>query len=90
MIVVTRGQVTPDLLLEYRLLALALPLVAQNLFNYGSSLISLIFVGHLGTFELSAAVLANSALNITGFAFLVGLASAMETLCGQVCVKSWH
>ena len=68
-----------------RLLVLALPLVAQNLFIYGSSLISLMFVGHLGTFELSAAVLANSALNITGFAFLVGLASAMETLCGQVC-----
>ena len=51
---------------------------------FAVSLISLLFVGRLGVFELSAAVLASSGLNITGFAFLVGLASAMETLCGQV------
>ena len=68
-----------------RLVALALPLIAQNLFGYGVSLVSLLVVGRLGTYELSAAVLASSSLNITGLAFMIGLTSAMETLCGQVC-----
>ena len=46
------------------------------------------FAGHLGRNELSAAVLATSILNVTGFAALAGLASAMETLCGQVSSAS--
>lgn len=70
-----------------RLLALALPLAAQNLLGYGVSFVSLLAVGRLGTYELSSAVLAASSLNLTGFVFLIGLASAMETLCGQVNSK---
>ena len=58
------------------------------------------FVGHLGKHELSAAVLGTSLFNVTGLSILIGLCSAMETLCGQVllllsfqyvCISiSWH
>ena len=54
-----------------RLLQLAVPLIVQNIFGYGITLVGVITVGHLGTFELSAAILGSSAMNITGFAFLV-------------------
>ena len=56
----------------------------QYFFSYGSSVISLIFVGHLGTREMSSAVLGTSFMNVSGFALLTGLSSALETLCGQV------
>ncbi len=62
---------------------MAWPLAAQNVLNLGSFYVSMAFAGHLGRDELSAAVLATSILNVTGFAALAGLASAMETLCGQ-------
>lgn len=42
------------------------------------------FVGHIGKHELSAAVLGTSLFNVTGLSILIGLCSAMETLCGQV------
>ena len=54
-----------------RLLQLAVPLIVQNIFGYGITLVGVITVGHLGTYELSAAILGSSAMNITGFAFLV-------------------
>ena len=67
-----------------RCLALGVPMSLQFLFGYGSTVISLIFVGHLGTHAMSAAVLGTSFSNVSGFALLTGLSSAMETLCGQV------
>lgn len=63
---------------------MAWPLAAQNVFAQGSFYISMAFAGRLGRESLSAAVLGTSILNVTGFAALAGLASAMETLCGQV------
>ena len=54
-----------------RLLQLAVPLIVQNIFGYGITLVGVITVGHLGTYELSASILGSSAMNITGFAFLV-------------------
>lgn len=67
-----------------RLFTMAWPLAAQNVFAQGSFYISMAFAGRLGRDQLSAAVLGTSILNVTGFAALAGLASAMETLCGQV------
>jgi hypothetical protein len=59
----------------------------QNVFAFSLSLISAGFVGHLNDpVLLSAAVLANSLYNITGLSVVSGLASGMETLCGQVGV----
>jgi hypothetical protein len=46
-------------------------------------------VGHLNHPELlSSAVLANSLYNVTGYSLLQGLASGMESLCGQVSVDT--
>jgi MATE family multidrug resistance protein len=47
------------------------------------SMISIVFVGHIGKFELSVAVLAASIFNVTGLSFLLGSLGALETLCSQ-------
>ena len=65
-------------------MSLAGPISLQAALVFVSSLVSLAFAGHLGRLPLSQAVLASSCYNITGAAVLYGLASGMETLCGQV------
>jgi len=66
-----------------RLLALSLPLIATNTSSFLISTISIVFVGHIGKFELSVAVLAASIFNVTGLSFLLGSLGALETLCSQ-------
>jgi Na+-driven multidrug efflux pump len=56
-----------------RLARLAVPLAGAHFFNFALSLITLAFVGHLGEFELSVAVLATSFFNVTGLSILIGL-----------------
>uniref|UniRef100_A0A453T3X2 Protein DETOXIFICATION n=1 Tax=Aegilops tauschii subsp. strangulata TaxID=200361 RepID=A0A453T3X2_AEGTS len=46
-------------------------------------LVSVMFVGHLGELPLAGASLATSLANVTGFSLLVGMSSALDTLCGQ-------
>ena len=46
-------------------------------------LISLRFVGGIGSNELAAAALATTLCNVTGLSFSVGLSSALSTLSGQ-------
>ncbi|CAA6668703.1 unnamed protein product [Spirodela intermedia] len=46
-------------------------------------LISVMFAGHLGELELASSTLANSWATVTGFALVIGLSGALETLCGQ-------
>jgi MATE family multidrug resistance protein len=66
-----------------RLLGLTIPLVATNTSSFLISMISIVFVGHIGKFELSVAVLAASIFNVTGLSFLLGSLGALETLCSQ-------
>ncbi|XP_078429258.1 protein DETOXIFICATION 16-like [Wolffia australiana] len=63
--------------------SLATPLVAVNLLQYSFQIVSLMFVGHLGELPLSGAAMATSFANVTGFSVLLGMASALDTLCGQ-------
>lgn len=52
--------------------------------------ISTTFVGHLNDpLALSAVVLSSSLYNVSGISMTLGLASAMDTLCGQVCGWAW-
>lgn len=68
-----------------RLLHLALPLVLQNIAGYTLSVVAAAFIGHLNDpVSLSAAVLAGSFYNISGYSLVIGLSAGMETLCGQV------
>lgn len=62
---------------------LAGPLVCVSLLQFCLQLISIMFVGHLGKLALSAASMATSFATVTGFSLLMGMASALDTLCGQ-------
>ncbi|EFJ21258.1 hypothetical protein SELMODRAFT_268118 [Selaginella moellendorffii] len=74
-----------------RQLWLALPMMGVNLLQYSIQLVSVMFVGHLGELDLSGASIASSFCNVTGFSILLGLASALETLCGQAYgAKQYH
>ncbi|XP_057446973.1 protein DETOXIFICATION 16-like [Lotus japonicus] len=59
------------------------PLISVTLLNFCLNLISVMFVGHLGELALSGASMATSFASVTGFSLLVGMASALDTLCGQ-------
>ncbi|XP_057857428.1 protein DETOXIFICATION 41 [Cryptomeria japonica] len=59
------------------------PAILVMLFNFLLSVVSQMFAGHLGKLELAGACIAS--VGIQGFAYgiLIGMASAVQTLCGQ-------
>lgn len=70
---------------------LAGPLVCVSLLQYSLQLISIMFVGHLGELSLSGASMATSFATVTGFSLFMGMASALDTLCGQSYgAKQYH
>ncbi|XP_010427944.1 PREDICTED: protein DETOXIFICATION 14-like [Camelina sativa] len=66
-----------------RLGYIAGPMVAVNSSTYVLQVISIMMVGHLGELYLSSTAIAVSFCSVTGFSLVFGLASALETLCGQ-------
>ncbi|TVU35489.1 hypothetical protein EJB05_17380 [Eragrostis curvula] len=67
-----------------RLGYLALPMLVASLSQYAVQVSSNMVVGHLpGVLPLSSAAIATSLATVSGFSLLVGMASALETLCGQ-------
>ncbi|KAH9324803.1 hypothetical protein KI387_004981, partial [Taxus chinensis] len=66
-----------------KLWAIAGPAIFTTLCNYSIGIITQIFVGHLGTVELAAVAIANSVIAGLGFGIMLGMGSALETLCGQ-------
>ncbi|KAK3189565.1 hypothetical protein Dsin_029126 [Dipteronia sinensis] len=66
-----------------RLGVIAGPMVAVTLSQYLLQVISLMMVGHLGELALSSTAITISLAGVTGFSVLMGMASALETLCGQ-------
>ncbi|XP_057974197.1 protein DETOXIFICATION 16-like isoform X1 [Malania oleifera] len=70
---------------------LAGPLVSVSLLQYFLQMISVMFVGHLGELALSGSSMATSFATVTGFSLLMGMASALDTLCGQSYgAKQYH
>ncbi|KAM7277495.1 hypothetical protein ACFE04_019361 [Oxalis oulophora] len=70
---------------------LAGPLIAVSLLQSSLQFISVMFVGHLGELALASASLASSFASFTGFSVLLGMASALETICGQAYgAKQYH
>ncbi|XP_052181223.1 protein DETOXIFICATION 40-like [Diospyros lotus] len=65
------------------LFRLAAPAVLVYLINYAMSLSTRIFAGHLGNLELAAASLGNSGIQLFSYGLMLGMGSAVETLCGQ-------
>ncbi|KAI3880609.1 hypothetical protein MKX03_037481 [Papaver bracteatum] len=67
------------------------PLITVNLLQFCIQLISIMFVGHLGELSLSGASMATSFATVTGFNLLMGMGSALDTLCGQSYgAKQYH
>ncbi|CAN6244023.1 unnamed protein product [Urochloa humidicola] len=64
-------------------LRLAAPLAAVFLLQKIILTISIMFVGRLGELPLAGASLATSFASVTGFSLLTGMASSLDTLCGQ-------
>ncbi|KAL7001062.1 Protein DETOXIFICATION 12 [Sarracenia purpurea var. burkii] len=66
-----------------RLGFIAAPMVTVTLSQYLLQVICTMMVGHLGELSLSSTAIATSLSGVTGFSFLLGMATALETLCGQ-------
>ncbi|KAJ6390808.1 hypothetical protein OIU77_024926 [Salix suchowensis] len=71
------------LLESSKLWAIAGPIAFNILCNYGVNSLTNIFVGHIGDIELSAVAISLSVIANFSFGFLLGMGSALETLCGQ-------
>ncbi|XP_062208537.1 protein DETOXIFICATION 14-like [Phragmites australis] len=71
---------------------LALPMLVASLSRYAVQVSSNMMVGHLpGVLPLSSAAIATSLATVSGFSLLIGMASALETLCGQAYgAKQYH
>ncbi|KAM3320811.1 protein DETOXIFICATION 40 [Capsicum chacoense] len=62
---------------------LAAPAVMVYMINYFMSMSTQIFSGHLGNLELAAASLGNTGIQVFAYGLMLGMGSAVETLCGQ-------
>ncbi|CAI0628588.1 unnamed protein product [Linum tenue] len=65
------------------LFSLAFPIALTALILYSRSILSMLFLGHLGDLELAAGSLAIAFANITGYSVLSGLSLGMDPLCSQ-------
>ncbi|KAH0721459.1 hypothetical protein KY284_006489 [Solanum tuberosum] len=61
----------------------SLPMIVVTSCFYFINLVSVMFAGHLGKFELAASNLGNSWAEVTGLSLMVGISGGLETLCGQ-------
>ncbi|CAI9787814.1 unnamed protein product [Fraxinus pennsylvanica] len=65
------------------LFPLAAPSIMMYLINNSVSNTARIFSGHLGDLEFAAWSLGSSGIHLFGYGLLLGMGSAVETLCGQ-------
>ncbi|RZB64028.1 Protein DETOXIFICATION 40 isoform B [Glycine soja] len=65
------------------LFPLAAPAILVYVFNNLMSNVTRAFAGHLGNLELAAANLGNSGIQLFAYGLMLGMGSAVETLCGQ-------
>ncbi|KAI3451796.1 hypothetical protein Pfo_008461 [Paulownia fortunei] len=62
---------------------IALPMIVVTISQYLLRVSPMFMLGHVDELSLSSASIATSLCNVTGFSVLFGMASALETLCGQ-------
>lgn len=65
------------------LISLAFPIILTGLLLYSRSMISMLFLGRLGSLPLAGGSLAMGFANITGYSVLSGLATGMDPICTQ-------
>ncbi|XP_057836676.2 protein DETOXIFICATION 33 [Cryptomeria japonica] len=66
-----------------KLWKIAGPAIFSSLCSYSILLITSICAGHLGNVELAAVSIQGSVIGLLAFGLLLGMGSALETLCGQ-------
>jgi MATE family multidrug resistance protein len=66
-----------------RLWGIGLPIAVSMVSMYAISSITQMFIGHLGNLPLAAASIGLSVFSTFALGFLLGMGSALETLCGQ-------
>ncbi|KAI3777315.1 hypothetical protein L1987_47115 [Smallanthus sonchifolius] len=76
----TTSQVMEEL---KELLSMAIPITAANCLVFLRAVVSVLFLGRLGSLELAGGSLSLGFTNITGYSVLVGLASGLEPVCSQ-------
>ncbi|XP_062154637.1 protein DETOXIFICATION 35 [Alnus glutinosa] len=59
------------------------PIAFNILCQFGINSVTNIFVGHMGDIQLSAVSISLSVIGTFSFGFMLGMGSALETLCGQ-------
>ncbi|KAL1319976.1 hypothetical protein AAHE18_14G023200 [Arachis hypogaea] len=64
-------------------ICLAGPLIMVNLLNFAIELIFVMFMGHVSELALSGISMATSFSSVTGIDLVMGMASALDTFCGQ-------
>ncbi|KAA8529621.1 hypothetical protein F0562_034279 [Nyssa sinensis] len=62
---------------------LAGPAIFTSLCQYSLGAVTQVFAGHVGTLELAAVSVENSVIAGFSFGVMLGMGSALETLCGQ-------
>ncbi|OVA17268.1 Multi antimicrobial extrusion protein [Macleaya cordata] len=69
---------------------IAVPIIITSLLLHSKSIISMLFLGHLGDIELAGGSLSIGFANITGYSVIKGLAKGMEPICSQAYgAKRW-
>ncbi|KAJ0714001.1 putative multi antimicrobial extrusion protein [Helianthus annuus] len=69
---------------------IAIPMILTGILMYSRSMISMLFLGHLGELSLAGGSLAVGFANITGYSILSGLAMGMEPICAQAFGAGKH
>ncbi|KAK3442651.1 hypothetical protein EUGRSUZ_B02873 [Eucalyptus grandis] len=77
---ITWGGVTEEV---KRVGSIAAPMVVVTSSQYFLQMVCVMMVGHLGELSLSSTAIAISLAGVSGFSLLLGMATALETLCGQ-------
>ncbi|KAM7463899.1 hypothetical protein LguiA_032020 [Lonicera macranthoides] len=62
---------------------IACPVALTTLLIYSKSIVSMLFLGHMGKSELAGGSLAIGFANVTGFSVMKGLCMGMEPICCQ-------
>ncbi|KAJ4965962.1 hypothetical protein NE237_017811 [Protea cynaroides] len=70
--------------------SMAFPITGMNCVVYIRAMVSVLFLGRLGSLELAGGALSIGFTNITGYSVLFGLASGLEPVCSQAYgSKNW-
>ncbi|KAF5791275.1 putative multi antimicrobial extrusion protein [Helianthus annuus] len=79
-----KGFTTSQIIAELKdLMSMAIPITAMNQLVFLRAVVSVLFLGRLGSLELAGGSLSLGFTNITGYSVLVGLASGLEPVCSQ-------